>query len=319
MRYPTVIAWLLGLALLGALLAFNDGGRVLSAVAAVGWWMAPIVAFHLVPLYADVVAWRYLLARRPPVARLLLIRWIGESVNGLFPVPHLGEFVRAGLARRAGVAGEAGASVVVDVTLGLVTEIPFAALGLALLAVASAGSGLVRALLLVLGVLVFAGASLYLVQRAGLFSLAALLARRWPGPLRRLFDIAAARALDARVAIVYRRRADLALSAAWRFAGWVVGAGEIWLALAALGRPVGLAAAVVLESLSQAARTAAFAIPGGLGVQDGALLLLCGQLGIAPETALALSLVKRCREVALGAPGLVVGYLMEARRWRGAA
>jgi putative membrane protein len=315
MRSATIIAWLIGLALLLFLLILNDAGRVLAAATAIGGAMAAVVAFHAVPLLVDVVAWRYLLVARPPLHRLLLIRWVGESVNGLFPVPHLGEFVRAGMLRRAGAAGDAGASVVVDVTLGVVTEIPFAALGLALYALEVGAGPVVRSLLLVLAALIFAGGSLYAVQRAGLISLAALVAHRWPGPLRRLFDIATARALDARIAILYRRRGDLVLSALWRFAGWVVGAGEISIALWGLGRPVTLAEAVILESLSQAARTVAFAIPGGLGVQDGALLLLSGQLGIGPETALALALVKRCRELVLGVPGLAAGYLIQARRW----
>ena len=70
----------------------------------------------------------------------------------------------------------------------------------------------------------------------------------------------------------------------------------------------------MLESLSQAARTAAFAIPGGLGVQDGALLLLCAQIGLGAETGLALSLAKRCRELVLGLPGLLAGYVIGTRR-----
>ncbi|HUC69490.1 MAG TPA: hypothetical protein VMA53_28990 [Stellaceae bacterium] len=69
----------------------------------------------------------------------------------------------------------------------------------------------------------------------------------------------------------------------------------------------------MLESLSQAARTAAFAISGGLGVQDGALLLAM-QLGLGAEAGLALSLAKRCRELALGAPLLLTGYITAARR-----
>ena len=102
----------------------------------------------------------------------------------------------------------------------------------------------------------------------------------------------------------------------WRFAGWIVGAGEIWIALVALGRPAGLADCLILESLSQAARTVAFAIPAGLGVQDGALILLAAQLGFGGEVGLALSLVKRCREIALGIPALAVGGVALTRGQR---
>ena len=93
-------------------------------------------------------------------------------------------------------------------------------------------------------------------------------------------------------------------------AGWVAGAGEAWLALRLLGHPIGIAEAIALESLSQGARAAAFVIPGGLGVQDGSLMLLGLQLGLGAEAGLALSLVKRFRELALGLPALAAGYLL---------
>ncbi len=57
----------------------------------------------------------------------------------------------------------------------------------------------------------------------------------------------------------------------------------------------------------------------GLGMQDGALVLLCSQLGIGAEGALALALVKRFREVAIGLPGLIAGSVIQTRRWRRAA
>jgi uncharacterized membrane protein YbhN (UPF0104 family) len=116
------------------------------------------------------------------------------------------------------------------------------------------------------------------------------------------------------VRALYGRRAAVASAALWRLAGWVAGAGETWLILYAFGHRVSLAEAIMLESLSQAARTAAFVIPGGLGVQDGALLVLCAQLGLGSEIGLALSLAKRCRELALGVPALLAGYVIQARR-----
>lgn len=88
----------------------------------------------------------------------------------------------------------------------------------------------------------------------------------------RTFDLEDARALDASVRALYGRRAAVASAALWRLAGWVAGAGAIWLTRHAFGHRVSLAEAIMLASLSQAARTAAFVIPGGLGVQDGTLV-----------------------------------------------
>jgi uncharacterized membrane protein YbhN (UPF0104 family) len=69
---------------------------------------------------------------------------------------------------------------------------------------------------------------------------------------------------------------------------------------------------MLLESLGQAVRAGAFVVPGALGVQEGAFMLLGRALGIPPETALALSLSKRCRELLFGLPGLVVWQFSEA-------
>jgi putative membrane protein len=314
MRLSAIIARLLGAGLLGALVALNHPARVLDAVAALGFWLALVILFHAVPLLVDAVAWQRLFLAPPPLAALFRIRWIAEGVNGLFPVPHLGELLRANLARRIARPGEAGASVVVDVTLGVATQVLFAALGLVLFSLLAGGDALLRGLLIAIAVLTVVACAFYFLQRAGLFALAAALARRWSAPARRRVDMEDARALDGRVRALYGRRAALLASALWRFAGWLAGAGEIWLILHGLGHAIGVGEAVMLESLSQAARSAAFAIPGGLGVQDGALLLLCAQLGLGAETGLALSLAKRCRELALGAPALFAGYVIEARR-----
>jgi putative membrane protein len=314
MRLITIFAWLLGAALLAGLVAINHPGEVLGAVGALRYWLAVIVAVHLVPLSFDVAGWRLLFTTPPRFGALFVVRWLAESVNGLLPVPHLGELLRADLARRISPAGEAGPSVVVDLTLGVAAEALFAAAGLALFSTLPGSGRVLLDLLLAIALLAAATVTLYVLQRAGLFALAAAIMRRWIASPRGIFQLKGARAIDRRVGAIYERRGKLARAGAWRLAGWFAGAGETWLILYALGHPVGIGDAIILESLSQAARTAAFVIPGGLGVQDGALLLLCGQLGLPPELGLAVSLVKRFRELVLGAPGLVISYTLQAHR-----
>jgi hypothetical protein len=72
---------------------------------------------------------------------------------------------------------------------------------------------------------------------------------------------------------------------------------------------VGWIEALLLESLGQAIRSAGFAIPGALGVQEGGYLLLAPLAGLTPDAALALSLAKRARELLLGIPGLFYLHL----------
>ena len=92
----------------------------------------------------------------------------------------------------------------------------------------------------------------------------------------------------------------------------------MWLALHFLGGDVGLQKCFVIESLGQTIKAASFAIPGALGVQEGGYVVLCGLFGIAPDLALALSLVKRLREILLGAPSILLWVRLE-RSARGLA
>ena len=309
MRAAVLLAWLAGLALVVWLILSHDAAALAAALGLAGWGAAALGPAHLVTLLADTLGWRALLqpARRPALLSLLRKRWIWASINSLLPVAQLGgEFVRARLLARSGTPGAAaGASVVVGLTAGLMTQALFAALGLALmlhLAGHRAGLGGLTSGLALLG-LVLAG--FVAAQRYGLFALLARpIARLAHGPAWQGLAGGAA-ALDAEIALRYRRGLTLARCAAWRGMGWLAGGLELWLAFRVLGRPVGLAQALALESLGQAVRSAGFLVPGGLGVQEGGILLGGVWLGLAPETVLAAALLKRAREIVYGLPGLL--------------
>jgi hypothetical protein len=64
-------------------------------------------------------------------------------------------------------------------------------------------------------------------------------------------------------------------------------------------------------------RTSAFVVPNAVGVQEGAYILLGATFGLTPEMALALSLLKRARDIAIGLPTLAVWQALESGRlWR---
>lgn len=307
---------LAGITLFVAIIAHQGVGEVAGALSAAGWGLLVVAAFHLAPLCADAMGWRCLIDTKHPVSAGIAVygRWIGESVNGLLPVAQVGgSVVKANLVARRGVPGAfAGASVVVDITTLVGSQIGFTLLGLALLVARFGGrdlapTALAGAVLMSLLLLGF-----YLAQRRGLFGLLARgLSKLVPGGgPSALAD--GAEAMDTEVAALYRETRAVVLALAWHLVAWVVGAGEVWLALYFLGHPVDLSTALLLESLGQAVRAAAFAIPGALGVQEGGYVLLGQVLGIGPETSLALSLTKRVRELALGIPGLVAWQIEEA-------
>jgi len=303
---------LAGAALFVAVLGWHGVGDVAAALAAAGPGLLIVAAFHVVPMLGDALGWRALLApaERPTPALMLFARWVGESVNGLLPVLQMGGNVaKARVLVRQGVPGAvAGASVVVDVTLVVATQVMFTLVGIVLLlahlgftrltVAASAGVAITTALLAVT----------FVVQRRAPFTLLARVSSRLAGADGNALTASAA-ALDARVVGLYRERRAMFAAGAWHLVAWLVGAGEVWLALSFLGHPVPLHTAVLLESLGQAVRTGFFVVPGALGVQEGGLVLLGGALGLAPDTALALSLARRVRDVLLGLPGLVAWQL----------
>jgi uncharacterized membrane protein YbhN (UPF0104 family) len=94
----------------------------------------------------------------------------------------------------------------------------------------------------------------------------------------------------------------------------VVGSFETWLALRLLGYPISVWDAIAIEAVTQALRHIIFVVPAGLGVQEGGLVLFGDIIGLPPEASVALSLVKRMREIGFGVPALISWQWAEARR-----
>jgi putative membrane protein len=314
--YPAALA---GLALFTWLIAYQGVREVGTLLAGAGAGLVVVAVFHIAPLLANAAGWRVLLSgrNRLPLGRLVWARWIAESINSLLPVMQIGgNVVRAQLiARHGATAAAAGASVVVDITLNIVAQLIFTLVGLGLLTVYLGGWRVAVFVLLGMAIMASLLAGFYVTQRRGLFGTIAPLLTR----IARHFDRTAlaldGAEFDAAVARLYGQRRVLAATGAWHLLSWFLGAGEVYLALAFLGHPVAVLTAVLIESLGQALRTSAFVVPGALGVQEGGYLFLGTIFGISPETALALSLAKRVRELLLGIPGLAAWQIEAAAGW----
>jgi putative membrane protein len=300
------------------LIVDSGAGEVARAMLVLGWWLLPITLFHLVPLFLDAVSWRELIpaSSRPNVFSVTWIRWIRESVSSLLPVAGVGgDIAAARLAHQQGVPGvQAAASMVVDITVGAATQMVFVIAGVALLAARASDRATVTATwALLIGVAVFAAAiaAFVLVQHRSMFMALARLARR-VAPEKWLNSLTgSASAIDDAVAATYRRGFALLLANLLRLVGLAAGAGEIWLVMHFLMRPFSATDAFILESLSSGVRAAAFMVPGALGVFEGGLVAFGALFGLPADIALAISLAKRVRELALGLPGLVVWQWVE--------
>ena len=315
MKRVALLAGILGLTLFGVLIAVSGLDDVGEAVRATGWAALLIVLLRIVALVGAGIAWNWLY---PVAGRLgsrisILLRFVREGVNQLLPVGAVGgDVVGARLATFWGADGAlAGAVTIADVALQAATQFGFALVGAIILLCLKGNSEMVD---YVIGGLLFGAALVacfFVVQaRVGSRLLTALLRRLGhTGKGQDLVD-----RLWHALGGVYAGPGRVAAAAALHLSMWFVGALEVYVALHAMGYPISYADAVVIESLGQAARGAAFAVPGGLGVQEGGFIALCALFAIPAGPAVALSLVKRIADVALGLPGILIWQILEGRR-----
>jgi uncharacterized membrane protein YbhN (UPF0104 family) len=117
--------------------------------------------------------------------------------------------------------------------------------------------------------------------------------------------------------IIYRYPRGLLLGTALHLAAWIGSGAQAYLALRLMGIPIDFGSVLVIESLLYAARSAAFAVPNAVGVQEGAYVVLGGLFGLGPEIMLALSLLKRARDLMIGIPSLLAWQALESGHlWR---
>ena len=315
-------AWALsaGVLLFIGVLVSQGLPAVVATLALAGWGLLLLALFHLLPLVLDAGAIRVLFAggaARGSMRDALLARWAGESANSLMPAGQIGGPVLMArhLAQRGMSMEDAAAAITVSTTLQTFAQIAFALLGVALLGAQASHiseHALRTSSLIASGVLALQVGGFYWMQRRGFFGKVMRTATRFAGKRDWSQWMSQAAAIDSAVQLTYGRGGPVAASFGLSLVGWLVGTGEVYLILQLIHHPVGWMDALLLESLGQAIRAAAFAIPGALGVQEGGYLLLAPLAGLPPDAALALSLAKRARELLLGVPGLL--YLHRSSR-----
>jgi putative membrane protein len=309
-----VVAWLIGIAALVAVTTWSGLDAVGHAVANVGWGVLFIVMVRSVTISVAGMGWWLLFPSktRPQLRTCVVLRFIREATNVLLPMAQVGgDLIGAGLLTLYTVpAPLAVASVIVDVLLQAATQFLFAIIGLLVLIALGADAMLAWVAAIGLG---FAGLMLsgfYLAQRRGGQRILHFAINRLTGDRKRRV-LGKIDAIYQNLAMIYAVRFELFASIVVHMAGWIFGVAEVLFVFAFMGNPISPAEALVIESLLQAIRGAAFAIPSALGAQEGGLVLLCAVFGIPPEMAIALSLVKRAADLALGVPGLVSWQLLE--------
>jgi putative membrane protein len=313
----SVLAAVVGLSLIAALVFHFGPQAVTRSLIAVGWTgFAAVCSIHLALTAVMGIAWGVL----APGTRLWVPVWgrlVRDSGSELLPLSQIGGYVLGARAvTLAGVDGTtATASTIVDVTLELFGQLAYTALGLSCLIYLKPDAAIATPVAIGLAAAALLAVAFLIVQRRGfdLFDrFARVLGRGWADK-----TAAGAAALHRALSSIYRRRRRVFSSFALHLACWIASTLEAWVALRLAGAPLVFAEVLVIESLLYAARSIAFAVPNAVGVQEGAYILLGASFGLTPEMALALSLLKRARDLTIGLPSLVIWQLLESGRlWR---
>jgi putative membrane protein len=316
MKRWLILAAGLGLVLAIAIIAYQGFGAVAQAFAAVGFGLVAVIALRAVELAGAGTGWWIVFppAARCPLHACVWVRFIREAINALLPVAQVGgEIAGVRVMTFFGIAGElAGAAVLVDILTQAVTLLLFTFVGIGILATVVADRALIGSLV--------AGAAILGLGLAGFFA-----AQRFGGA--KLFDrllmalatklgwssLANRESLHDNLVRIYGDPPRLAAAILVHLCVWFVGVLEVLVALRLMGFPVSYGQALAIESVGQAVRAAGFLMPGALGIQEAGFIAVCAVYGIPAPAALALSLVKRVPDIAIGLPFLFVWHAHEAR------
>jgi putative membrane protein len=317
MKFGVIAAALIGLAVAVWLLLHIGIAPVFAAIGSVG-----IGGFALICLYGCCVValmgsgWFALIPHGH--SRDLLTCMIGrqtrDSAGDILPFSQFGGIlIGARYAILRGISAPlAFASMVADVTTELMAQIAFIVigvmLGIAQLRASPTMAPYVNGLLLGTFLLVPGIAAFVLLQQRGSAFAERLAARFLPAAVKQ--TAAFGQAMKA----MYESPARLAASSTLHHVAWVGSGIGIWISVRLIGGHISIFSALAIEALLAALRSATVFVPSAIGVQEAGYAALMPLFGLGPEIGLAVSLLKRARDVAVGVPVLLAWQAMESRR-----
>jgi len=314
-RTVAYTAFVLGLAGAIGLISWQGFETVSQALEALGAGVLLLPLIYAPHYFGAAGSWalNFPDGRRPPFPKILRAIWVGIAVETLMPLGGLvAEVVKARLLIRSGTrASDAASLAVVDITVQIVVLIFWALLGFTALVITGPQETLFWPITLGGSFLALsAGAMLYAQYNLAQLGARMLRSPRWQGLA------ANAQHLDQTIRAIYARPLRIAGACAIRCATRGLMAVEIWVAAWLMHNPITPSDAVMFIGIICTLRAAAFVVPGGWGLQEGAYVVLGQMIGLEPEIALALSLASRARELMTGVPALLTWQLIEGRSLR---
>ena len=316
MKWGVFIALLAGLVAAIYLVWAIGFGAVFGAVARAGFGGLGLLCLYALVVFVTLAAaWFFLLppAQRPSISQLYFARLVRDSIAEISPFSPVGGMVAAArlMILRGMNPGYAAASVAADATTEAMAQVAFLAFGIAL-GVAHfrhlASTGLLTEAMVATLLLAVPGiAALIFLQKKG-----ADFAQRIAG---RFFP-QAQDGTSFRDAIhdLYDTPPRLALSAFFHLLAWIGSGGGTFIAFRLVGGQISVLDALALEALLCTLRSIAAFVPAAIGVQEAGYAMLAPLFGLPAEMGLAVSLLKRAREIVLGVPALLYWQAIEGRK-----
>ncbi len=312
-KYTVAAIALVGLALFTGVIVWLGAGHIFQAILKIGWrGLAYVVAWQLFVFVILGIAWWIIC---PGVALWTVVwgRLVREGGETCLPFSEIGGLIFGSRAvMLGGVEFErAGASSIADVICEGIGLVPFLAFGLIMLVARKPGSSIALLMGLGIALLVAGGVAGFFFRKkiAGLM--------RWASSkmLKKWVKDAPERTekLQQEIDELFSQHGRVAGASLLHAICWCGGGGNVWIAYHLLGAHPSLLDAVAIEAILSGVLAIGFLVPAGIGVQELTYVGIGQLFGLPAHLSLALSLIRRARDIIIGAPALLVWQGLEAR------
>ena len=273
-----------------------------------------IILAHIPTLFFDAFAWRIFIKNgNLSILWSFIITWISQASGKFFPTGTVtGEFVRIYLGIRKGLSfHESSSTVLADLVIATLSL--FIMASFSVLVVLSVNINFFRneqsfyvissLFILLCGCIFF-----YFFIRKRLIKSCLTKKHLFNFKLKKK-NIKFLFKLDLSLHNLSKKKIDVLKATLTRLLGWISGAFEIYVFLMIIGVEVSFVDVILIEAFTGLIKSIVFFIPGALGVQELAFVLIGGYVGLGDSISFAVALGRRIREIVFGLPA-VVAWLM---------
>ncbi len=275
-----------------------------------------LILAHIPTLYFDSLSWAILVGKKKfSVKWAFLITWIANAAGKFFPTGNItGEFVKGYLGVKKGLS-TSNASTTVFADLIIATFALFIISFFSFLLIVFKDSNFLsiqNSFYFHISLAIFFVTCIFIfifIRKRALKYLLYKISKTFKVSLKKKIVLTLLK-IDFQLFKLSQNKIKLFQSFFFRIIGWLCGAFEIYVFLWVIGIEASLTDVVILESLTSLIKAFAFFIPGGLGVQELAFVMIGNFLGFNPSISFSIAIGRRIREILVGLPAVLAWYLI---------